>query len=54
MIDEAAKDLEENFSETKENSYIKIHTKNHSFVLGITNNALLKLLKGEKIGIIGH
>ena len=54
MIDEAAKDLEENFSETKEKSYIKIHTKNHSFVLGITNNALLKLLKGEKIGIIGH
>ncbi len=54
MIKDAAKDLEENFSETIENSYIKIHTKNKSFVLGITNNALLKLLNGEKIGITEH
>jgi len=51
MREEAAKDLRENFSETKEDSYIKIHTKNHSFVLGITNNALLKLLEGESVKI---
>jgi hypothetical protein len=51
MREEAAKDLRENFSETKEDSYIKIHTKNHSFVLGITNDALLNLLEGKSVKI---
>ncbi len=44
-VGKAIKDLEENFSETKEDSYIKVHTKNDSFVLGITNKGLLEILK---------
>ena len=53
MVDEAIKDLEENFSETKEDSYIKVHTKNHSFVLGVSNKALLELLKTKTKGHSG-
>ena len=46
-IEKAIKDLEENFSETKEDSYIRIHTKNDSFVLELDNKELLDILKSK-------
>lgn len=44
-IESAIKDLNENFSETKEDSYIRIHTKNCNFNLELTNEEVLKILK---------
>lgn len=44
-IRDAVKDLKENFSETREDSYIRIHTKNCNFNLELTNEEVLKILQ---------
>ena len=44
-LQSAIEDLEKNFSETKEDSYIRIHTNNCNFNLELTNDEVLKILK---------